>query len=133
MSIIALDMGDKKIGVAISYSNVASRGLKTIDANNWREIIDLINELKVSRVVYGLPLKKNQAYSQQAKKIKEQIKSIKHELEGNDIKIQFDAVDETLSTQTAEQHLTKQKDQEKIHILSAQILLDQYLSELNSR
>jgi len=133
MSIIALDMGDKKIGVAISYSNVSSSGLKTIDAKNWQEIIDLIKELKISRIIYGLPFKKNQALTVQAQKIIQQIREIKKWLKKEEIKIKFDAVDETLSSQAADQSIENKKDKDKIHILSAQILLDQYLAELNKR
>ena len=133
MSIIALDMGDKKIGVAISYSNVSSSGLKTIDAKNWQEIIVLVKELKISRIIYGLPLRKNQALTGQAQKIIKQIREIEQRLTKEGIKIQFNAVDETLSSQAADQSIENKKNKDKIHILSAQILLDQYLSELNAR
>lgn len=132
MSIIALDMGDKKIGVAISYSNVSARGLKTIASRNWQEIIDLVKELKISRIVYGVPLKKNQDLTGQAKKIEGQIGRIRERLKKAGLKIQFEAVDETLSTRAASQNL-KRKGKDKIHTLSAQILLDQYLSEPNAR
>lgn len=126
MAILALDIGEKKIGVAISQSGIISQEFSTIHYNNmdtaFGEVLFLIKRKKADLVVVGLPgndLKSNYKITDFAKAISKHVRVIYQ--------------DETLSSKEAERVLFNlgldlDKMRERRDQMAAKIILDQYLS-----
>lgn len=130
MNILALDIGDKKIGIAISDSGVIASELTTI-ANDEQAIpflVDLCSTKNVTKIVVGLPRLKSGEESLQAKKIKGFMVEF---LEKNPIPLVYE--DEILTTKEAERILKEQglnweQIAARVDQLSAKLILEQYLS-----
>lgn len=130
MNILALDIGDKRIGIAISESGIIASELTTIN-NNEQAIpflIDLIKQRKAEKVVVGLPLLKSGDISLQAKKVKGFVIDL---TEKYPVPISYE--DEILTSKEAErllreQSLTSEQIQKRIDQMSAKIILEQYIS-----
>lgn len=137
MRIIGLDVGDKKIGVAISDQlNLVAQGLGVIhrssDEIDIAKVKDLIEKYKVGKVVIGLPKNMNGTLGPQSKKVKEFGNIIKQNLE-----IDIDYWDERLSTVAAERVLinadvSRKKRKNVIDKLAAVVILQGYL-DLHSK
>lgn len=137
MRILGIDMGDRRIGLALSDPlGYTAQGLKTIQINNPDEVCDkliaVINEKKVERIVFGLPKNMNGSMGPQAKKVQEYASKIKKLT-----KLPVDFEDERLSTVGAEQVLlmadqSRKKRKKAIDMLSAVIILQSYLDRKGS-
>ncbi|MDQ7055011.1 MAG: Holliday junction resolvase RuvX [Persephonella sp.] len=132
--VLALDVGDKRIGVAYSDPlGISANPLKAIqnDKNAVERIKELIKEYDIGTVVVGLPLTLKGEEGEQAKKTKKFVEKIKKEIP--DIPVRF--VDERFTTTLAERHLKettkKSKRKEKIDSLSAVYILKTYLDSQN--
>ena len=102
MSIMGLDFGQKRIGVAIA----AAEGLLAIPIDvidrageevDFKAIQTLINEWGVERVVVGLPLSMDGSIGKQAEEVISFSKALAHR-----ISVPVDTWDERLSTVVAE-------------------------------
>ena len=137
MRILGIDMGERRIGLAISDPlGYTAQGLKTIQIENPDEICDkltdVIKEKKVEMLVFGLPINMNGTLGPQANKVQEyagKIKSLTH------LPVEFE--DERLSTVGAEQVLlmadqSRRKRKKSIDMLSAVIILQSYLNRKSS-
>jgi putative Holliday junction resolvase len=130
MNILGLDIGDKKIGIAISESGIIASELTTI-ANDEQSIpflIDLCNTKNVEKIVVGLPRLRSGEESLQAKKIKGFMTEF---LEKNPMPLVYE--DEILTTKEAERILISQgmgfeQINARVDQLSARLILEQYLS-----
>lgn len=132
MKILGIDMGEKRIGLAISDSlEITAQGLKTIQINNPGEVcaklMEVITETKAEKVVFGLPKNMNGTLGIQAKKVQEYARKIT-----NLSKLPVDFEDERLSTVSAEQVLlladqSRRKRKKAIDRISAVIILQSYL------
>ena len=76
MRSLGLDIGDKRIGVALSDSEgiLASPFTvinRTDESRDIEAIIDIINQRQVGRVIVGLPRSMNGSLGKQADKVKE--------------------------------------------------------------
>jgi putative holliday junction resolvase len=137
LRILGIDMGDRRIGLALSDPlGYTAQGLKTIQINNPDEVCDkliaVINEKKVERIVFGLPKNMNGSMGPQAKKVQEYASKIKKLT-----KLPVDFEDERLSTVGAEQVLlmadqSRKKRKKAIDMLSAVIILQSYLDRKGS-
>ena len=130
MNILGLDIGDKRIGIAITTSGVIASELTVVENNNQAIpfLIDLIKQKNIEKVVVGLPCLKSGDESLQAKKVKGFITEF---LEKNPIPLFYE--DEILTSKEAERILKEQGlgwEQAKLRIdqLSARLILEQYLS-----
>jgi len=129
MNILGLDIGDKRIGIALSESGVIARELVTVE-NNQRAIpflIDLIKQRNIAKLVVGMPKLRSGEESLQGKKIKGFIVEF---LEKNPIPLVYE--DEILTSKEAERILKEQGlgwEQAKLRVdqLSARLILEQYL------
>jgi len=132
MTILGLDIGEKRTGVAIS-NNVSSicTPLEYINSNNnfLQKLSKIISEKSIDTVIIGLPKLLNGKEGKRAKisrKISKEIQS-----EYNSIKVIL--WDERLTTKQAEKYLletipNKRKIKEKIDSASAVLILENYLA-----
>lgn len=126
MTILALDLGSKKTGIAISHGEMAE-ALKTYYFDKTGEdglVSDLrkiVAEQKVEKLVIGLPLSLNGEQTDQSRKIKKQAEGIAEKLG-----LPFDFTQEALTSWEASESETNQKG---IDAQAAKIILEQYLNE----
>ena len=131
--LLGLDVGDTRIGVALSDElGVAAHPLCTLTRKNRKvdliAISDLVSIHKVECVVIGLPISLDGSIGTQAEKIQKFAKRLEHVI---DIPIEFQ--DERFTTAEAEEILHElNKDakaqKELIDEVSAVIILDDYLN-----
>ena len=134
MRILCLDIGEKRIGVAISDENcIFARGLKSIERGEKEidEIKKLVEEYSVEKIVFGLPLRLDGSMSGQTEKTLSFIENLKKY-----ISLPFIPWDERLTTKQAENlllqaDLSRKKRKKLIDKLSAQIILQNYLDSEN--
>ena len=132
MRILGLDIGSKRIGVALSDElGFTAQGLESLSCKNPEEdvkrIVDLVKEYGVTEIVVGIPYNMNGTEGPQAQKVRtimERI-SLKVDVPVNDW-------DERLSTVAAERALleadmSRTKRRKVIDKLSAVIILQGYL------
>ena len=132
--ILALDYGDKKIGIAISDPmQIIAKPFKTLDnttnENVFLELNQIISEHDVEKVVVGLPITLKNKYSIQTEKVDAFIELLK-----DNISIPVDAYDERLSSQIAIQSLIEQgvktgHNKKEIDKTAAAIFLQNYLDD----
>jgi len=130
MRIIGLDIGTKRIGVAISDEEcIIARGLNSIERNGKEieKIKELIKKYNVEKIVYGLPLRMDGSISAQTEIVVSFISKLK-----NEVSIPLLPWDERLSSKQAETILieadiSRKKRKKLIDKLSAQIILQNYL------
>lgn len=126
--ILGLDVGDKRIGVAIAEETlVAPFGV--IDNTNLseaiHEIVKISHREEIEKIIIGIPKSKDNLQS-------DKIHKFAIELTKN-LNIEIDFVDETLTTKEAEREIKSKLDpkdkrfKEEIDKLSAKYILEQYL------
>ncbi|MCM8822244.1 MAG: Holliday junction resolvase RuvX [Candidatus Omnitrophica bacterium] len=131
--VLGLDLGEKRIGVAVSDEfRTVARGLGTIDVNGKEHdrIREIVNRYNVNKIVYGLPLKNDGSLSHRSEKmlsIVTRLKSI--------IKAEFIPWDERMTTIEAENillmaDLSRKKRKKLRDKLAAQIILQSYLDAI---
>jgi len=134
---LALDYGDRRVGMAISDGNKEISFPR--DFLEYVKIKDLIDQLKVfceqegvERIVLGLPIHMNGRVGDRAKKTQVFYEALKVAM--SEMELVF--FDERLSTEFAVKALRgqgiKAKDQKgKRDVISAQIILQNYLATLH--
>ena len=132
--ILALDIGTKRIGVAVSDPlGITAKPLDYIknDENVFQNIKSLIESQNVSTVVIGLPITLKGLQGQQVEYTKDFAEKLKQFIPN--INIVF--IDERFTTSLAEKHLSKTKKKknmkEYIDSLSAVFILQTYLDSLS--
>ena len=141
MKKLALDVGDKTIGVAVSDAlNITAQGVTTIERVGIRKdsgkVIDYIKELECDTVVIGLPKKLDGSDSPQTEKVYEFKRMLENKMRSSgmaDIKIEY--YDERLTTVMAEKVLIEAdvrrgKRKKVIDKQAAVIILQGYLDSL---
>ena len=141
MKKLALDVGDKTIGVAVSDAlNITAQGVTTIERVGIRKdsgkVMDYIKELECDTVVIGLPKKLDGSDSPQTEKVYEFKRMLENKMRSSgmaDIKIDY--YDERLTTVMAEKVLIEAdvrrgKRKKVIDKQAAVIILQGYLDSL---
>ncbi len=132
--ILALDHGDKKIGVAISDPmKIIAKPLKIIINSNNNKVLDelkkLIVELNIEMILVGMPVTMKNNSSNQTVKVIEFIDYLK-----NHLSIQIKSYDERLTSKMATKSLIMQgiktgHNKHEIDKTSAAIFLQNYLDD----
>ena len=132
--ILALDYGDKKIGVAISDPmQIIAKPFKTLDNTTNKDVLielnQIIREYDVEKVVVGLPITLKNKYSIQTEKVNDFIEFLK-----NNISVSVNSYDERLSSKIAIQSLIEQgiktgHNKKEIDKTAAAIFLQNYLDD----
>lgn len=124
MNLLALDLGRKRVGVAVSHG-ILAEPLTTLklDENNENQFLvgleKIIKDQKVEKIIVGLPLGKNLEKTEQTRWVEKLSKKLSDQL-----LVPFEFVDEAYSTTMA--HMSKDAD---VDAQAAKIILEQYLNE----
>jgi len=132
MRILAIDLGEKRIGIAISDElGITAQGLPTIPSTtedeNLKKIKKLVDKYNVKKIILGLPKNMNGTLGRQAEKSLSFAQKIK-----NIHQVPVELEDERLSTSKAERLLiqadrSRKKRKKVIDKMSAVIILQSYL------
>lgn len=135
---IALDVGDKTIGVALSDElGITGQGLTTIERVGIRKdcgkVMDLIREYDCDTVVIGLPLNLNGTDSVQTEKVREFRTMLENKMRSTGMqKVNVVWQDERFTTVMAERVLidadvSRKKRKDVIDKQAAVIIMQSYL------
>ncbi|MBO5115738.1 MAG: Holliday junction resolvase RuvX [Peptococcaceae bacterium] len=135
MRIMALDVGSKRIGVALSDPlKITAQGLQTFQRTTLEEDIkglwQLIDEHEVSQLVVGLPKNMDGSIGFKAEEVQQFIADLTAER-----KIEVIWIDERLTTVSAERVLleadvSRAKRKKVIDKMAAVVILQSYLDRL---
>ncbi len=136
MRILALDIGARRVGVAVSDPlGWTAQGLPTLARENDSQVIEavqeIVRELDVERVVIGLPRNMNGTVGPQAKKALAFADALRAALQ-----LPVDTWDERLTTVAAERSLAEggldgRKRRRSVDRVAAQLILQGFLDSLN--
>ncbi len=135
MKIVALDIGEKRIGVAISSENSAVFPLQTIFRKNLEQdletILEVIQEYSLKKLVVGFPYNMDGTESAQSKKIKNFVKILEKFLKEKNVDLSIEFADERLTSWEAREKLSgkkAKKNKEAIDAIAACLILEDYLA-----
>jgi len=135
LSILAIDYGKKRIGLAVSSTFIATP-LESILADKpetvFAKISEIIKEYSVGKIVVGLPLNMNDTESDMTKEARSFADVIEKKFQ-----IKVDFADERLTSRDAESKLALseknwRKRKKKIDSASACLILQNYLDRSRS-
>ncbi len=137
MRMLGLDIGERRIGVALSDpEGIIAIALTVIERKSedaaLKQLIDLTHEREVERIVIGLPLSLDGSLGKQAQAVQSFAKSLARRTE-----LPVVTWDERLSTVAAERMLAEagvKRDKRKKHLdsVAAAIILQGYLDRERS-
>ena len=135
MRVLALDTGEKRIGVAVSDPlGIIAQGVTVIarkdPETDLNEIKRIIEEYKADSVVIGMPVNMDGTKGKSAEKVNEFVEILKGRLS-----IPVYTYDERLSTKESEKFLisadvSRKKRKQVIDKMAAQLILESYLERL---
>lgn len=134
MNYLGLDIGDRRIGIALSQSGILANGLETYQRSNDRAdadyIIKLVQRYKIGLIVAGLPIHLNGDPHLQAEKNEPLCELLRES------GIQIEYWDERFSSAVAEKALleadiSRKKRKQVIDKLAAAVILQNYLDYIN--
>jgi len=135
---IALDVGDKTVGIALSDElGITAQGLTTLERVGIRKdtgkILDLVKEYGCDTIVIGLPLSMSGTDSPQTEKVREFRTMIENKMRSTGMKdIEVVWQDERLTTVMAERVLidadvSRKKRKDVIDKQAAVLIMQSYL------
>jgi putative Holliday junction resolvase len=129
MTLLSLDIGTKRTGVALSTGSIAV-ALTTLDSTLGlpEQVARLCQDEAVDRVVIGLPMNEDGSRSAQAEWVELEAEKIKEAVK---LPIYFE--DEVLTTVEARRQMTEaglqpQEIDQRVDEQAAQLILQQYLN-----
>jgi putative holliday junction resolvase len=137
MRILALDVGDKTIGVAVSDELLlTAQGVNVIRRQSWvkdlKQLRDTVARFDVDRVVVGLPRNMDGSYGPRSELVSKFTDRLRREFSD----LEFVFWDERLSTVAAERSLiaadvSRAKRRQVIDKMAAVFILQGYLDNLS--
>jgi putative Holliday junction resolvase len=129
MRILGLDIGDKRIGIAVSDGlGLTAQGLTTVQRENCIEALrDLIREYEVESIIVGIPKMLNGSIGIQGEKVLRFVDELRKTLS-----VPISLWDERLSTVSAEKvlveaNMSRKKRKGVRDKVSAVLILQNYL------
>lgn len=132
MRILGIDYGEKRIGIALSDPlGITAQGLATLEhtqrEDDIKKILTIIQEKEVNRIIVGLPKHMDNTVGDKAREVLSFIDLLKEHTN-----IPIETIDERLSTVRAtramlEGDLSRKKRKERIDMIAAQLILQNYL------
>jgi putative Holliday junction resolvase len=136
---LAIDYGEKRIGIAISdfdKSIAFPRDHILNDSKLFQKILVLIKEETIEKIILGYPINLNSKKTPQTQKVEDFKTELEKFLLSKDVTTEVVLVDERLTSSIAESYMTemglkKSRRQEKgiIDSIAAQVLLQGYLDK----
>jgi putative Holliday junction resolvase len=132
-TLLALDVGEKRIGVAIAQSNIRiaiAYDTLLVDGSELEQITRIVNQEKVSTIIIGYPRNQSGETTQQTKSVEAFAKKI--ESIGKEVIFQ----DESLTSVKAEEIVRsrgKPYQKSDIDALAASLILQDYLEQQYGR
>lgn len=133
MRILALDVGEKNIGLAISDKlGWTAQGLPTLRRQTKDKdinfIVDLAKEQGISEVIVGMPINLDGTLGKKAQEVASFMEDLK-----KDLALPIKAWDERLTSVQAERvmleaNLSRKKRKQNVDRLAAQLILQSYLT-----
>ncbi len=137
MRTMGLDIGSHTIGVAVSDElGITAQGLKTLRRKSMeedlKEIVTLVHQFEVNKIVVGLPKNMNGTLGKQAEFVLQWVKDLNEK-----IQVPIVTWDERLSTVGAskvllEADLSRRKRKKVIDKLAAVLILQGFLDQSRS-
>jgi len=135
MRVLGLDVGEKRIGVAVSDPlGIIAQGVTVITRRDLQsdlnDIAKIISEYGADSVVVGMPINMDGTKGKSARKVAEFVEALKGR-----ISISVSVYDERLSTKESERFLisadvSRKKRRQVIDKMAAQLILESYLERL---
>ncbi|KXZ39942.1 putative holliday junction resolvase [Alkalithermobacter thermoalcaliphilus JW-YL-7 = DSM 7308] len=136
--IMALDVGDATIGVAVSdLMKITAQGVKTIKRQginkDLEEIEKIIKEKDVEKIIIGFPKNMNGTVGPQGEKVIKFCEKLKKK-----VNISIELWDERLTTVAAQRSLleadiSRQKRKKVIDMIAATFILQSYLDMIGNK
>lgn len=132
MKYLSLDVGEKRVGVAVSdEAGIVVRPLLMLElrADLIHRLGEVVHKEKPEMIIVGIPRHQNGEEGEEAAKIREFAKGLHHEYN-----IEVDFIDESATTIEAEKRLHEAKKSEKeikelVDAEAAAVILESYLRE----
>ena len=134
---MSIDYGDRRVGIALSDPmHTISYPLCVINQTSQNHLINdilkIVNEKEIEKIIIGLPISMSGQYSSQTKKVISFKEVLIKRLLDKDLKINIYTIDERLSSISAKKIMIQQgiktgHNKGKIDQLSAAIILQEYL------
>jgi putative Holliday junction resolvase len=138
LRILSMDVGDKRIGMAISDSlGWTAQGIDTLERGNIQSdkgyIQNILNKYTPEKIVIGLPLNMNGSLGPQGEKVKSFANQLQEYYSGE---IVF--WDERLTSVSAHKtmiqaDMSRKKRKQRVDQLAAVLILQSYLDYLNRK
>ena len=135
---MGLDIGDKRIGVALSDPQGILASPFTIihcrdEAADIEAIVNIISQNQVKQIIVGLPYSMNGSLGKQAEKVKAFVQKL-----GNHTEVPVEFRDERLSTVAAKRlmravNTKKTREKARHDAIAAALILQGYLDEAPSQ
>lgn len=137
MRILGLDLGEKRIGVAVSdplgitAQGVTVIGRKTLE-DDLKRIKEIVDEYRADSIVVGMPINMDGTKGKSAEKVSEFAETLRAA-----IGVPVNTYDERLSTKESEKFLissdvSRKKRKSVIDKIAAQIILESYLERIKN-
>jgi putative Holliday junction resolvase len=143
MRVMALDVGHKRIGVALSDpGQVLASSLQVIERKGQRQdlitVVQLVREHGVGKIIVGYPRSLDGSVGQQAKVVERYAAVLEEELRGSSLDVPVILWDERLSTVVANRLMAEagrkgRKRRERIDAVAAAVILQDYLDASEQR
>jgi putative Holliday junction resolvase len=134
MRVLALDVGERRIGVAVSEGLLATpHGVihRRSKAQDFAAVARMVTELGAERVVVGLPLSLNGDVGPQARRVMRYAQALARALP-----VPVELYDERYSTVTADELLAeggRKRRRTPIDAAAAAVILQEYLANIESQ
>lgn len=130
--ILALDFGEKRIGVAVSDPlNIIAQSIGAIERkgikNDLKKVEELVKEYEAVKIIVGLPLNMDGTEGKSANRAMDFVKELKKE-----VQVEVEMLDERLTTAQGERifleaDMSRKKRRENLDKIAAQLILQNYL------
>ncbi len=136
MRVMALDVGHKRIGVALSDpGQVLASSLQVIERKGQRDlatVVQLVRQHRVGKIIVGYPRSLDGTAGQQAEVVERYVALLEKKLGDSLLDVPVVLWDERLSTVTAERLMIEagrksRERRERIDAVAAAVILQDYL------
>ncbi|RJO59570.1 Holliday junction resolvase RuvX [Candidatus Parcubacteria bacterium] len=132
MKLLAIDWGEKRLGLAISQDEKWAFPWKVLEITGLTKAIEAISEIieaeKIETLVIGLPIGLNGKDTEQTSRIREIVADLRNVLE-----VPVETVDERLTSEAAEKlNLESGKTKGPTDAVAAAQILETFLQQKNS-